>query len=74
MKIADNDNKNDQSEDLINQQTKQIEQMKEELDEYKNKLEDHMKDTDLLKKLYDNGYIDLDGNPILEKQRNDEMI
>ena len=37
--------------------------MKEELKFYKQKLEDHSSDTDLLKQLYDAGFIDIDGNP-----------
>ena len=38
--------------------------MKNELDDCRARLKDHEKDTKLLKQLYDNGYIDLDGNPI----------
>ena len=38
--------------------------MQEELDELKQKLEDHSRDTDLLKHLYDGVYIDMNGDPI----------
>ena len=38
--------------------------MKNELDDCRARLEDHEKDAELLKQLYDNGYLDLDGNPI----------
>ena len=56
--------RNEELIELVDNQTKQIEDMKEELEEYKNRLEDHSRDTDLLKRLYDNGYIDLNGDPI----------
>ena len=48
----------------INRQKDEIDDLKNELKEYKVKYEDRQKDTELLQKLYDNGYIDLDGNPI----------
>ena len=37
------------------------------LEEAKQKLENHEKDTDLLKTLYENGFIDIDGNPTGKK-------
>ena len=49
--------------DYIDQQADDIERLQEELAEYKQKLEDHSKDTEPLKKLYKNGYIDMDGEP-----------
>ena len=48
----------------INRQKDEIDDLKNELKEYKVKYEDRQKDIELLQKLYDNGYIDLDGNPI----------
>ena len=50
--------------DYMEQQANEIEKMQEELDDCRNRLEDHSKDTDLLKNLYDKGYIDEAGNPI----------
>ena len=38
-----------------------------ELADYKAKYEDRERDTQLLKKLYDNGYIDLEENPVDEQ-------
>ena len=42
--------------------------MKDKLNEYKDILEEHERDTELLKHLYENGYLDLDGNPIERNQ------
>ena len=42
----------------------EIERMQEEIKNYSQRLEDHSKDTDLLKKLYGNGFIDIDGDPV----------
>ena len=50
--------------DYTEQQADEIENMKEELDDCRKRLEDHPKDTDLLKNLYDKGYIDEAGNHI----------
>ena len=47
----------------MQQQADDIERLQEELDEHKQKLGDHSNDTELLKKLYERGYIDIDGNP-----------
>ena len=58
------DRKNSELNKLIQQQAEEIEQMKNELDDCRVRLEDHEKDSELLKRLYENGYIDLDGNPI----------
>ena len=38
--------------------------MKDELKELNSRLEEHTKDTDLLRRLYEDGYIDADGKPI----------
>ena len=48
----------------IKKQADEIEQMRYELENYKQKLEDHSRDTDLLKQLYDDFFIDIDGNQI----------
>ena len=48
----------------IEQQEEEIENLKEELKDAKSRLEDHSRDTDLLKKLYDDEYIDINGDPI----------
>ena len=52
---------------LNRKKTDEIEHMQEELDELKQKLEDHSRNTDLLKHLYDGGYIDMHGDPILRR-------
>ena len=49
--------------DYMEQQADEIEKMQEELEDCIKRLEDHSKDTDLLKNLYDKGYIDEAGNP-----------
>ena len=38
--------------------------MKDELKELNSRLEEYSKDTDLLRRLYEDGWIDADGNPI----------
>ena len=48
----------------MNNQADEIERLQEELEEYKHRIDEHSKDTDLLKSLYEAGHIDLDGNPI----------
>ena len=49
--------------DYMQQQADNIGRLQEELDERKQKLEDHSNDTELLKKLYERVYIDINGNP-----------
>ena len=49
--------------DYIDQQADDIESLQEELAEYKQKLDDHSKDTEVLKRLYENGNIDMDWEP-----------
>ena len=51
----------------IHQQEEEIDGLKDEIKEWKASLEDHFKDTDLLKSLYEQGYIDLNGNPTFRK-------
>ena len=53
--------------DCIKRQKYKIEDLKMELADYKAKYEDLERDTQLLQKLYDNGYIDLEGNPVDEQ-------
>ena len=43
--------------------------MKEELIDYRERVENHERDTELLKRLYENGYIDLNGDPIDRNER-----
>ena len=50
--------------DYMNNQVDEVERMQEELEDYKQRLDEHSKDTDLLKHLYEIGHIDMDGNPI----------
>ena len=38
--------------------------MKNELNDCKRRIEDHEKDSEILKQLYENGYIDLNGDPV----------
>ena len=61
------DNKEKKLENLIEKQGEEIEDLKQMLEEVKQKLEYHEKDTDLLKTLYENGFIDIDGNPTGKK-------
>ena len=61
--IREKDRKDQKLENHISKQADEIEKMKDELKLYKKKLEDHSRDTDLLKQLYDAGFIDIDGNP-----------
>ena len=61
------DNKEKKLEISIEKQGEEIEDLKQMLEEAKQKLEDHEKDTDLLKILYENGFIDIDGNPTGKK-------
>ena len=64
-------NKDKKEQEYINcvqEQEDEIDKLKEELRACKSKLDDYSKDTDLLKKLYDDGYIGLDGNPIEREQ------
>ena len=56
--------------DYMNNQEDEIERMREELEDYKQRLDEHLKDTDLLKHLFEIGHIDIDGNPI----NKDELI
>ena len=51
-------------QDHISEQEEIIENLKNKLDECKQRIEDYQKDTDVLRKLYQEGYIDLDGKPI----------
>ena len=44
--------------------TEQIEDLKKELQEKEKKLEKYMEDSDILRKLYQDGHIDEHGNPI----------
>ena len=50
--------------DCIERQKEIIEDLKMELVDFKSKYEDRERDTQLLQNLYNNGYIDLDGNPV----------
>ena len=51
-------------EEFIEKQNEEIEDLKLMLIETTLKLEKHENNTELLKDLYDKGFIDLDGNPI----------
>ena len=59
------DNKEKKLENFIEKQGEEIEDLKQMLEEAKQKLEDHEKDIDLLKTLYENGFIN--GNPTGKK-------
>ena len=61
--IREKNRKDQELENHISKQADEKEQMKDELKFYKQKLEDHSRDTDLLKQLYDAGFIDIDDNP-----------
>ena len=55
---------NKEMSELIETQADEIERMKIELDEYKERIENHERETNILKQLYHDGFIDLDGHPI----------
>ena len=60
-------NKEDREKEMIkyiDDQEKEIDALKNELIECKERLEDHSNDTDMLKRWYESGFIDIDGNPI----------
>ena len=50
--------------ELIETQADEIERTKIELDEYKDRIENYEIETDILKQLYHDGFINLDGHPI----------
>ena len=56
------ESKENELTDYIRNQKDVIEDLKNELNDYKAKYEDRQKDTELLHKLYENGFIDADGN------------
>ena len=58
------DNKDKKLEELIEKQDEEIEDLKQMLTDTKARLEEHERDSELLRGLYEKGYIDLDGNPI----------
>ena len=68
-KDAIKDQKNKELSTLIEKQAEEIDQMKEELIDYRERVENHERDTELLKRLYENGYIDLNGDPIDRNER-----
>ena len=47
----------------IEEQEKEIDLLKNELSEYREKLEARTGDTDMLNRLYEDGFIDIDGKP-----------
>ena len=62
-----NSNKEDREKEMIkyiDDQEKKIDALRNELIECKERLEDHSNDTDMLKILYESGFIDIDGNLI----------
>ena len=58
--------------DCMQQQADEIEYLKEKLDQYAQDLEDHSRDAELLKRLFERGYIDIEGNPIERNLEEDE--
>ena len=58
------DKKNQDLSEYIRQQVEEIDDMKNELNDCKRRIEDHEKDSEILKQLYDNGYVDLNGDPV----------
>ena len=63
------DQRNRELSSLIEKQAEEINQMKEELIAYRERVENHERDTELLKRLYEDGYIDLNGDLINRDQR-----
>ena len=58
------DNKEQEYIHWIDKQEEEISILKSELKELNLRLDKHSKDTDLLRRLYEDVYIDVDGNPI----------
>ena len=58
--------------DWMQQQADEIEHLKEKLDKNTQDLEDHSRDTDLIKRLFERGYIDIEGNSIERNLEEDE--
>ena len=58
------DNKDKKHEELVEKQDEEIEDLKQMLTDTKARLEEHERDSELLRSLYEKGYIDLDGSPI----------
>ena len=63
-RIWEKDKKEQAMINYMNNQADEIERLQEELEEYKQRINEHSKNTDLLKSLYEAGNIDLDENPI----------
>ena len=61
------DNSEQRYTDLIEKQKDEIYDFKEELNGFKSRLEYHKRDTEILKSLYGQGIIDIDGNPVDRK-------
>ena len=58
MERVNYDEKEQEYIDWIKQQKEEIIIMKDKLKELNSRLEEHTKDTDLLRRLYEDGYID----------------
>ena len=72
VKEVEKDKRNQEMIDCMQQQADEIEHLKEKLDQYAQDLEDHSRDTELLKRLFERGYIDIEGNPIERNLEEDE--
>ena len=70
FKSVNSDEKEQENIDLIEQQKEEMNIMKDEFKELNSRLEEHSKDTDLLRRFYEDGCIDADGNPV---DRSSEM-
>ena len=48
----------------MKEQAYEVEHLQRKLKQYEQDLDDHSKDTEFLRRLYESSHIDLDGNPI----------
>ena len=58
--------------ECMQEQADEIEHLQIKLKQYEQDLDDHSKDSELLRRLYESSHIDLDGNPIERNIIDDE--
>ena len=61
-KEVDQQKRNQDLIECMKEQTNEIEHSQRKLKQYEQDLDDHSKDTELFRRLYESGHIDLDGN------------
>ena len=66
------DKRNQEMIDCMKQQADDIEHLNEMLEQFAQDLEDHSRDTELLKRLFERGYFDIEGNTVERNMEEDE--